>query len=374
MPRVIVSPCGTSLLTNRHQDTPNPELRELLLQTANAKAYELTTAQKAAIDDHIHQRRQLLQTAELTTVKRLSAELNGILTDYGDDISHSASADFHYLLCTDTYQGSRVAQLIGEWLAHRGLTLEVRLFRDLSTRELSTFRLAMSDIVQWCDRVLKPWSQNPAYRVTFNLTGGFKSVNGFLQAVGTFYADECVYIFQSSAQLLRIPRLPLSLDPGQAISPHLSAFRRMARNISLPTEACDDIPETLLFEDDNKVTLSEWGELLWRQVKPLHYETELLPPLSHKLLYSPAFEKAVAKLPRDRRHILNDRLDDLSLCLDSNRSYNPRSLDFKPLKGQPFPESTHECDAWSDADAKRLYGHYLEDGRYLIDRLDKHLP
>lgn len=373
MPRVFISPCGTSLLTNVRDGVPNPTLRQLLLRTANAKADELTTDEKAAIDELLHDRRQLLQHAEHPIVKQLSAELNGILTDYGATGLHHASADYHYLLCTDTYQGVKVAHLIGEWLRDRGVSVEIRLFRDLSTRELGTFRLAMSDVVQWCDRTLTPWRDNPVYRVTFNLTGGFKSVNGFLQAVGTFYADECVYIFQSSQELLRIPRLPLSLDPGAAIAPHQLTFRKLARGIQLPAADCSNIPETLLFEDDDRVGLSEWGELLWRQVQPGCYERELLPPLSDKLAYSARFRKTLEKLPRDRRRIVNERLDDLSLCLDSNRDYNPTSLDFKALRGKPFADSTHECDAWSDADAKRMYGHYLEDGRYQIDRLDKHL-
>jgi len=50
------------------------------------------------------------------------------------------------------------------------------------------------------------------YRVIFNLTGGFKSVQGFLQSIASLYADEAVYVFETASELLRAPRMPLRLD------------------------------------------------------------------------------------------------------------------------------------------------------------------
>jgi CRISPR/Cas system-associated protein Csm6 len=66
--------------------------------------------------------------------------------------------------------------------------------------------------------------------VVFNLTGGFKSVQGFLQAISSFYADETIYIFQFSSELLQIPRLPIKLDTQGIIDENLTIFRRLGLN------------------------------------------------------------------------------------------------------------------------------------------------
>lgn len=51
---------------------------------------------------------------------------------------------------------------------------------------------------------------------------------------------------------------------------------------------------------------------------------------------------------------------------------NLSSLNFKELKGNPKPPSTHECDAWADQDAKRLFGHFEKDS-FVLDQLAKAL-
>ncbi|WP_017295736.1 hypothetical protein [Geminocystis herdmanii] len=48
-------------------------------------------------------------------------------------------------------------------------------------------------------------------------------------------------------------------------------------------------------------------------------------------------------------------------------------MDFKPLVKSPYPDSNHECDAWNDQDAHRLFGHWLGNGQYQIDRIAKGL-
>ena len=98
-----------------------------------------------------------------------------------------------------------------------------------------------------------------------------------------------------------------------------------------------------------------------------------MSPLSSRLEYSDRFQKEASELKRDRLLLLNHRLDQLSRCLETDGKYNPTSLDFKKLNNKPFPKATHECDAWSDQDAKRLYGHFENNGTFLIDQLGAHL-
>lgn len=250
---------------------------------------------------------------------------------------------------------------------------QCEIIKDLATKEMSTFRVAMSDLIHWCDQTFKPFQNNSNYQVIFNLTGGFKSVNGFLQTIGMFYADSSIYIFQFSSEILRIPKLPITLNTEAIIGHNLKTFRRMGQKQQLPISECQEIPETLLWQDEQQVSLSEWGELIWLQAKEHYYQQKLLPPLSSKLRSSDQLEKIVDDLPNERLKIINERLDDLSQYLDSQGTYNPNSLNFKPIKGKPFKDSTHECYAWSDQDAKRIYGHFTSDGQYMIDRLDKHL-
>ena len=265
--------------------------------------------------------------------------------------------------------------MVAQWLnLHQLQAQKVEEIPDLATGDREAFRWAMTELISWCDGTLSGYRKD-GWHVVFNLTGGFKSVNGFLQAVGMFYAHESVYIFQSSSQLLRIPQLPIALDKEGTVGKHLQAFRKLAIWQCLSASECEGVPETLLIQLDESVELSEWGKLVWLQSKPQYYEQELLPPLSDRLVYSEPFMRTANELPRERLAIVNERLDQLSRCLDdhgSNSEYNLKSLDFKPLKGKPFPDSTHECDAWSDQDAKRLYGHYESNGQFMIDRLGKH--
>jgi putative CRISPR-associated protein (TIGR02619 family) len=371
MANVIVSPCGTSILTN---DTPK-ELRGLLFKTANMKEEELTPDQKRVIDGHCQQRRDLLlaEGKDLAVAKDISAELNGIITYYEANLPQGGTGapDQHYLVVSDTYQGAQVGEMVEAWLKQYALTVVQTTFDDLSTNNRETFRGAMSALIQWCDQTLTGY-RDSGYHVVFNLTGGFKSVIGFLQAVGMFYAHECVYIFQFSSQLLRIPQLPLKLDREGIVGEHLMVFRQLWAEKLLPASVCGGIPETLLHPVDDHVGLSEWGELIWLQAKPHYYQEKLLPPLSEKLRYGEGFVRNVQNLSPDRREIINERLDQLARYLDSNGGYNPRSLDFKPLRGNPVPGSTHECDGWSDLDARRLFGHF-EEGVFVVDKLGKHL-
>ena len=282
-----------------------------------------------------------------------------MLTYYQDQIPpQTKMPDCHYLLVSDTFQGKQVGEIIQFWFKKQGLQVFIVEIKDLATKNRDNFRLAMSELIEWCHKQLTDY-KNSNYKVIFNLTGGLKSVQGFLQTLGMFYADECVYIFQFSSQLLSIPRLPINLDPEGIVGKKLTIFRKFALNVPVKKEECKTIPETLLFflEEDQQVSWSEWGKLIWLETKKRYYQEDLLPALSDKLVYSDEFKKQVKQLnvsQPDRIILINNQCDKLSLYLDSNRQENLNSLDFKPLTNSRVKGSTHECDAWSDQDAQRL--------------------
>ncbi len=365
--RFILSPCGTSLLTNRS----TPEQRKAITDYANAKtSSDILPEALSLLADRVREVQSKLAQATVQEAARLSAELNGILKFY--DGQWRDFQDHHCLLCTDTWLGEQTARLVESWLRQSGFSqVEIRRQTDLQTARLSDFQLALSDLVKWAEETIPGYRQS-GYRIVFNLTGGFKSVQGFLQTLATFYADETIYIFESATDVLRIPRLPVRMEPLAEIRDRLMAFRRLAQNLPIQPQALEGIAETLLLKLDDQVDLSPWGTLIWNQTRSDLYREGVHPAPSSKIHFSKKFEESVQGLPGDRLEILNHRLDQLACYLEKGDRPNPKSLDFKKLGGNPRPPSTHEIDAWSDLDAKRLFGHF-EGDVFVLDELGKHL-
>lgn len=365
-PRVIVSTCGTSILTNESDN----ERRRLINGLANCQEGDITPENKQALEQHIQERQQILEEAsDSNQIKKLSAEINGILTYHGDLKSANGMPDQHILITSDTYLGQRVGEIIESWMHSRGLAVNIWRPSGLVTNDRDSFRDAMVELIQQCEEVLTGFRNN-GYHVAFNLTGGFKSAQGFLQTLGMFYADESFYIFETGS-LLTIPRLPIKLDAEGVIGEHDKAFRLLGLGEALPARDCKEIPDTLLFQDEQEAILSEWGTLVWQRSKKQFYNKHLLAPLPG-LRYAWNFSKKVEKLnlPADRLATLNERLDELSLVVRNKRE-NLKGLDLKMLKGNPHPPSTHECDIWSD-DERRLFGHYEEDD-FVLDDIERGL-
>lgn len=366
--RLVLTTCGTSLLTNG----VDQEVRARINQLANHTERDLSAQDKELLDRHIEERRRLLRdTDNLDEVRRLSAELNGLITYYHGDLKHtSGRPDQHILLATDTYFGRRTGEVIKEWLEHRGFSVQVWIPKGLATRDRDDFRHAAADLVLCCEQTL-PGYKESGYHVVFNLTGGFKSIQGFMQTLGMFYADEMFYIFETGSSLITIPRLPVSLEVGNLVQEHEQVFRRLGLGEELPLGECRGIHEILLFDDGQDAMLSEWGQLVWQRSKQSLYSEKLRDPLPG-LRYTPNFRRKVKglNLSPDRLATLNERLDMLSLTVRAERK-NLSGLDFKQLKGNPRPPSTHECDVWSD-DERRVFGHY-ENGMFVIDDIERGL-
>ena len=312
----------------------------------------------------------------------MSAELNGLLTYYraaGTNIE-DAGQDQHYLVSTDTYLGERASYCISNWWERKsGGRLTNITAGGLNTANMEDFRTALADIVFKFDGLgLADWRRE-GFHVAFNLTGGFKSVNGFIQSLGMLFADECFYFFEGSQEIMRVPHLPLKLDARSAFEHNLFSVRQMANKIEVDSKDCTGIPETLLFKVSGSATLSEWGSTLWIAERKEIYGEGLMKPLSRKLRFSDKFRGQV----KDRKRLLsqksrvsglNVRLDDLARCIDEggqNGKYNPRALRFKRIKGPSIKGSDHEFHIWSDLD-RRGYGHF-DKGVFEVDRVDDHL-
>jgi putative CRISPR-associated protein (TIGR02619 family) len=333
----ILSTCGTALLTNQVRE---PQERQRINRYSNTKHPDQIPAEdRAWLQNLLHQRAAELQAADLTAVARMSAELNGVLKFYGGAMARNH--DYHLLLCTDTWLGEQVAALEAAWLrSYYCASVEVKRQEDLQTAELEPFQLALSDLVKWSEEVLLGFQQS-GYRIIFNLTGGFKSVQGFLQTLAMFYADEVVYVFQEADTLMRIPHLPIELTADDTVRRHLKVFRRLS--MGLESDNIGGMPETMLMSIDGQVGLSLWGSLVWERTRKQLYGEQLWPAPSAKVRYGERFEDSLARLPPDRLRMVNEKIDALAHYLETG--HDRRSLDFKQLKGNPLPPLTHEIDA-----------------------------
>lgn len=360
----ILSPCGTSVLTNHAGDD-----RRIILKYANEKEKENIPAEdRAKLEDIIKEAGEKLRKAELTEARRMSAELNAIIGIY--DGRRPNTSDFHKLISTDTWLGKEAAELVKSWIRvqNNNARVNIHVQKDLQTDSVSEFQLALTELVKALDKEVRSYSGS-GYKVIFNLTGGFKSVQGFLQSIANFLADETVYIFQRSNELLRIPRLPVKLDALSFVEDNMDFFRNI--EVKTMTSVPNKLPETFIIEVGGEILLSPWGTVVWRESRADLYKKRLWPsPASDKIRFSKRFEKAVEALSADRRFEINKRIDELNTYFW--KDFNPNSLNFKPLSGNPKKGSTHEFYAWSDGAAKRIFGHY-EDELFVIDELGDHL-
>jgi len=342
----------------------------LLSQTANLRPTDLTADQRAAIDARIREQDLVLQDATLEEARNWSAELNGLIGFYENQLDRGRE-DFHFLLHTDTHQGQDTAGVIREWLSRYGLQVTTQSIPGLNTADLDCFRSAMNDMVSWCEETLPGYRQN-RFRIVFNLSAGFKSWQGFMQTLGMFYADEILYIFESSKQLLRVPRLPVQFEDAavQEIQQNLLLFRRLdPKQSSMPCSACGNVSDIFLYQIGEEAELSPWGRLVWERHKSELYREKLLDPITSLLEFGPAVPKAVQDLSAELRARFNHRMEDLARYLDSGRQQATHRLDFKQLKGNPCPPSTHECDLWTNQGAWRAFGHFEEEKRFIVDRI-----
>ncbi len=360
---LILSTCGTSLLTNAARE---PERRQQLVRLSNLKhREEVPDCDRPWAEELLARVQEELLAGDLVVVSKMSAELNALIRFYGGKAS--ADRSHHILLCTDTWLGEATARIIEAWFKKQGASVNVIRQRDLQTADLEAFQLALSELVRWSEETL-PGYRERGYRIIFNLTGGFKSVQGFLQTIAMFYADEVIYLFQEANDLMRIPRLPIKLTANDTVRQHLQVFRRLGA--SLGVAHTDGVPETLLMTVAGQTALSPWGNLVWEQSRKEIYRGRLWPSPSLKIRFGETFQESLRDLDSDWMALINQKIDHLAQYLETN--LDRRSLDLKQLKGDPELPSTHELDAGPDQGAKRIFGHY-EGDQFVLDKLGNRL-
>ncbi|MGE3965958.1 MAG: putative CRISPR-associated protein [Planctomycetota bacterium] len=357
MKMLLISTCGTSLLTN------GASTEDRVWLTKGANEVEVDTARfKATVDA----RRHGLQVADALTRRKMSAELNGV----GAVIDRYQPKEvFHLLVHTDTALGKAAADLVQEALGNQTSLLTAG---GLRTNDLASFRAALADLTKQLDLLVQS-SRKQGWFVVFNLTGGFKSLNGYLQTLAMISADRCVFLFEGSPELMEIPRLPVRLAELEELREHAMIFRRLAVGYAVKADAAKAVPDSLLMEVDGEVTTSVLGDVAWGRHRTTLFAEKLLSPLSTEVHVADAVKKVFAGLEATQRVQVNEAFDEFSAYVDHGRAL-PKSRTFKKLQGDPVPGSTHELYAWSHGATGRLFGHYDASGGFVFDRLAGHLP
>ena len=270
--RFVLSTVGISALLNALHQTEE-EWRRKFNQEANKAQLSDDVGAKA---QEVAQRvTSALRAGNVVANRKQSAELNGIYGLYRDKLA-AGPADIHFLVATDTALGRLAAEMIRDFLRSQGLTADVYIPTGLSTADPLTFSSGMKQLIRWCEDTI-PGYRSASYRIVFNLTAAFKSLQGYLNIMGMFYADEMIYIFETGSQLLTIPRLPLQIDVG-ALRESRVELALMAQGHVYAVEQVEDVPAGLLDIDESRhAGLSDWGELVWKRVRGDLLGEDLLP-------------------------------------------------------------------------------------------------
>ena len=345
--RFVLSTIGTSSLTNQINNNDPSGWRRLLRDAANYKMDDLQLETKAVIDTLADRAFEQLVEDDVQINRRISAELNGIYGIYNGRLPQN-SPDQHYLICTDTTQGQKTGELIKDFLVDQGLNAYIITPEGLSTQDTAAFTAGIKELIRWLEDNV-PGQRDSGYRVIFNLVGGFKSLQGYMNTFGAFYADEVIYIFEAeTADLITIPRLPIQIDTA-VIQEHLTEFALMAAGKLYPRRELSDIPETLLEfleegDDETDTGLSAWGTLIWNRTKADLLAEGLLP--FPRLRYARTFHNDFSRENDPKARLkLQETLAMVAYTLEKDGGHTSGliggSLNYEKLRGEAGKAGIH---------------------------------
>lgn len=305
--KIIISTVGTSLLTNQINHKTESSWFKKLSNCSNLSC-EDTPKEVVEIIKQLKQRAiAKLKGDNPTEIRRASAELNGIYGIYSNDL-RLCKRDLHYLIATDTAQGRATGEIIQTFLLANGVSVNIYVPPGFSTATTANFSEGIDHLLIWLREDIYQ-SYRHSHKIYFNLVGGFKSLQGYMNTLGMFYADAIIYIFESeNSELITIPRLPISIQVDRAtIEPYKLQLALMNAGADLKVSAAVGIPESLVYIVDDEMTLSTWGKLVWGECKQEIFDEELLlfPGIHYQSSFIEDFNKTK---DRDKRVKLQETL------------------------------------------------------------------
>jgi putative CRISPR-associated protein (TIGR02619 family) len=319
MARLVISTVGTSVLTNQIDPDIDDNYYERLQQKANYTDNEIQDAPeiKEIILKLKERAEQELSSNNTDKIRKASAELNGIYGLYNEQIEQGIP-DMHLLVTTDTAQGRVSAEVVESFLKSKRLTnISTHAQPGLSTASSDIFVEGMAKLIPSMQEIIKE-CKNSRYTICFNLVGGFKALQGYFNTIGMFYADEIIYVFEGSNQLIKIPKLPVKVDVSE-IAPYKVQLAMMdVGEISTSWEEAQEVPKEWVFVIEPKMILSAWGELLWDQCKEELLSKERPLPFP-KLEYHQSFLDDYQAKPANEKIILQENLARAACLLKNHR-------------------------------------------------------
>lgn len=336
--RVVVSTVGISMLLKLARDK-SENLAKRINAAANADQLDELLAKET--HDLVEKARLVLQDATVADRRKLSAELNGLYGIYKGQL-RDALRDIQILVTTDTVLGKQAADVIEAFLrAHDVQNVQVLAPSRLSGATAAGFAEGMKELINDLQEIL-PCYPKSHYRIVFNLTGGFKSLQGFMNIIGMFYADEIVYIFETGDSLLSIPRLPLRIDEG-VLKQHAVELEMMRADHLFPADTVRNIPEGLLKwvdeDPEGYAGLSPWGTLVWNRVRDRALGENLLP--FPYLAYSERFVrdfKDAEVLKRIKLQVTLAKVSSVLAIGNLKQLYEDKGLQYSNLRGHRLPD------------------------------------
>lgn len=286
---VILTTAGTSLLNNCIDREKEASYQRVLVESAHKKAGMLSPEAQEILNTLSSRAWKGMSEAENGRLHRISAELNALSALYeGRLIGSGKQGDQHIIIASDTAPGRATADALDRFLSAQGFSTHCPVIEDLDTVDTRTYRNGVHNLLKFIEENLKGYRE-AGYRIIFNLSGGFKSLAGYLTGIGMIYADEIAFIFEGQgSQLVRITPPPVKLDEGLA-ERHFGSLALLAEEACLPTEALPDVPLTFV-ERDDLCMLSIWGRILWNRLD----QDRLLSTVLHEypgIVYGPHFVK-----------------------------------------------------------------------------------
>lgn len=317
--RIILSPVGTSILTNQAG-----EHRSTLSKYANSREKEMPKDVIDLITEICKKAVEELTSASVLELRRASAELNGIIGIYDGHLPEQ-SDDIHYLIATDTYQGTVTAEIVKKLLNKYFVNTQITTPFGLNTNSKGGFLEGIKHLLEWCDETL-PGYQKAEYEIIFNLTGGFKSLQGYLNTIGMFYANQIAYIFESGQEVITIPKLPIKLEMDVFVN-NASLFLQLSQTSEgLSSDQLGVIPPVMLDYFDDLGLLSTWGALTWNNAKHDILSKELieLPMIAYEDSFRKNFK---GNIQTQEKVKLQETIAKVSCLLQENKG------DISCLKG-----------------------------------------
>jgi putative CRISPR-associated protein (TIGR02619 family) len=301
MPRLVISTVGTSLLTNQVDSDFDPNnWLDRLQQTANYTVDEINKYHEDVsqiIEDLKQRAEEKLYSADtdVKEIREASAELNGIYGLYNEQLEQGIS-DTHLLIATDTAQARITAEIVESFLKSQGLTNTSTCIQPgLSTASSNTFTEGIAKLIPSIQETIFSCKKSQ-YQIYFNLVGGFKALQGYFNTIGMFYADELIYVFEGTNEVIKIPRLPINIDRSE-VEPYKVQLAMMdVGEILTSWEEAKKVPKEWVIIDGQEMILSTWGQLIWNQCKDDLLSKNLLkfPQVNYKPTFLDDYKKIEA--------------------------------------------------------------------------------